>query len=317
MPSAWILNGTQVTATVDPSNVITESDKTNNAFSDGPLDVRTLHTWKVTLIPIKTKDNRTGVVESGSFTKTNWVDFAKRLHPVPDAIDVTVAPTFTSSVQKSTASDPGVLLSSGTNWSNLLSEISAKRSADGAAASDRYYFGVVKVSYTSGVAGLGFVGFPAAMGWDYASDAAEVFAHEEGHNFNRPHSPCGGAGNPDTNYPYPGGIIGVAGWDVFASSNNFKIRDSNLPPQSLHRRHGVLLEPVDQRLCLQVRAKYRATKSFDVMSADVVNGTSSQDGLLVWGRIENGTVTLEPAFKVPLRELLRNLAHMSGRLRLH
>ena len=239
------------------------------------------------------------MVESGSFTKTNWVDFAKRLHPVPDAIDVTVAPTFTSSVQKSTASDPGVLLSSGTNWSNVLSEVSAKRSADGAAASDRYYFGVVKVSYTSGVAGLGFVGFPAAMGWDYASDAAEVFAHEEGHNFNRPHSPCGGAGSPDTNYPYTAalgypsdGVIGVPGWDVFASSNNLKNQNTFTDVMGYCSNQWI------SDYVYKSELNYRATKSFDVMSADVVNGTSSQDGLLVWGRIENGTVTLEPAFKV-------------------
>lgn len=297
VPSAWILNGTQVTATVDPSSVITESDKTNNTFTTS-LDVRTLHPWKVTLLPVHTTDGRTGVVESGSFTRTSWVDFAKRLHPVPDAIDVTVAPTFNSSVAQ-TGTNP-VLASSGTNWSNVLTEISAKRSADGAAASDRYYFGVVKVSYNSGVAGLGFVGFPAAMGWDYTSDAAEVFAHEEGHNFNRPHSPCGGASGPDPNYPYTvalgypsDGVIGVPGWDVFASSNNLKNQNTFTDVMGYCNNQWI------SDYVYKSELNYRATKSFDVVSADVVNGTNPPEGLLVWGRIENGTVTLEPAFKVP------------------
>ncbi|HSS95414.1 MAG TPA: M66 family metalloprotease, partial [Terriglobales bacterium] len=298
VPSAWILAGTQVLATVDPSNLISESDKTNNQFSEN-LDVRTLHQWKVTLLPIKTTDNRTGVVESGSFTKTNWVDFAKRLHPVPDNIDVVVAPTFTSSVQKSNSSDPGVLLSDGTHWGNVLSEISAKRTADGSSASDRYYFGVVKVSYNSGVAGLGYVGAPAAMGWDYTSDAADVFAHEEGHNFNRPHSPCGGADQPDKNYPYTiakgypaDGIIGVPGWDVFASSNNLKNQNTYTDIMGYCNTQWI------SDYVYLSELNYRATKSFDVVSADVVGDSDQQDALLVWGRIEDGVVTLEPAFKV-------------------
>ncbi len=287
VPSAWILPGVQVTATVDPSGAIAESDKTNNQFSLNSLDVRTLHPWKVTLIPVKTTDGLTGVVESGSFTRTNWVDFAKRLHPVPDVIDVAVAGTFTSSV----AGSP-TLSSSGTNWGSVLNEISAKRSADGATAADRYYFGVVKVGYSSGVAGLGFVGFPAAIGWDYQSSAPGVFAHEEGHNFNRQHSPCGGASNPDLNYPYAGGLIGVPGWDVFASSNNLK--DQNTFTDIM----GYCPNQWISDYVYTSELNYRQGLSFDVVSADVVNGTSSQEALLVWGRIENGNVILGPAFKV-------------------
>src|SRR5262249_9218411 len=123
-----------------------------------------------------------------------------------------------------TSTTSPTLLNDGTNWSTVLNEVLAKRTTEG--ATDRYYYGVVKVSYSSGVAGLGFIGAPAAMGWDYTSSAASVLAHEEGHNFNRPHSPCGGAGNPDSNYPYANGLIGVPGWDVFATSSNLKNENS-------------------------------------------------------------------------------------------
>ena len=293
VPSAWIQPGTQVTATVDPANVIAEADESDNQFSAN-LDVRTLHQWKVTLIPVHTTDGRTGVVESGSFTRNNFIDFAKRLHPVPDNIDVTVSSTFNSSVAQ-TGTNP-VLASDGTKWSNVLNEIMAKRNSDGVA--DRYYFGVVKVSYTSGVAGLGFVGFPAAMGWDYQSSAPGVFAHEEGHNFNRPHSPCGGAGSPDPNYPYPGGLIGVAGWDVFASSNNFKDPDPNLSPTPYTDIMGYCSKQWISDYVYKSELNFRAGLSFDVASADVVKTSEPQDALLVWGRIENDKVILEPAFKV-------------------
>ena len=278
VPAAWIQPGVQVVALVDPSGSITESDKTNNQFSQN-LDVRTLHTWKVTLLPVHTGNGLTGVVENASRTRTDWIDFAKRLHPVPDAVNVTVGATLNSSVNS--------LSSNGTGWSNVLSEVSAKRSADG--VTDRYYYGVVKVSYTSGVAGIGYIGFPAAIGWDYSSGPS-VLAHEEGHNFGRQHSPCGGASNPDPNYPYPGGIIGLPGWDAFASTSNLKTSD-----------HTDIMgycsnQWVSDYVYTSV-LNFRLSNSFDV-APDVVGTAGTQEGLLVWGRIENDRVILEPAFRV-------------------
>ncbi len=294
VPAAWIQQGTEITATVDPTNAFAEADESNNQFSATLDDVQPLHTWKVTLVPVHTKDGRTGVVESGSFTRNNWVDFAKRLHPVPDAIDVTVSGTLNSNAGPATGPS---LLADGTNWGTVLNEVTAKRSADGATASDRYYFGVVKVSYGGGVAGLGWIGQPAAMGWDYQSSAPSVLAHEEGHNFGRPHSPCGGADSPDPNYPYTiakgfpaDGIIGVPGWDVFASSSNLKNKDTFTDIMGYCSNQWISDYVYNSEL------NFRASKSFDVVSAD--SAQSSPDALLVWGRIENGNVILEPAFKV-------------------
>ena len=277
VPSAWIQPGTQVTAMVDPSGAIPESDKTNNQFSAN-LDVRTLPQWKITLIPVHTADGRTGSVPGSGRTLNDWIDFAKRLHPVPDSVDVVLGSTMNSSASS--------LTSSGTGWSTVLSELQAKRSADG--VTDRYYFGVVNVNYSSGVAGLGFIGFPAAMGWDSFSVDA-VLAHEEGHNFGRQHSPCGGASNPDPNYPYPGGIIGVPGWDAFATS-------SSLKPTTDTDIMGYCSNQWISDYVYLSELNFRAGNGFDVAS-DVV--TKTGDGLLIWGRIEDGKVILEPAFEVP------------------
>jgi hypothetical protein len=279
VPAAWIQPGVQVVAKVDPSGAITESDKNNNQFSQN-LDVRTLHTWKVTLLPVHTGNGLTGAVTTATRTSADWLDFAKRLHPVPDVVNVTVGATLNSSVSS--------LSSTGTGWSNVLSEVSAKRSADG--VTDRYYYGVVKVSYTSGVAGIGYIGFPAAIGWDYGSGPS-VLAHEEGHNFGRPHSPCGGASSPDPNYPYSGGIIGVPGWDAFASSGNLKT--VNHTDVMGYCSNQWISDYVYKSIL-----SFRESNSFDV-APDVVGIGNTQDGLLVWGRIENGRVILEPAFRVP------------------
>jgi hypothetical protein len=35
-----------------------------------------------------------------------------------------------------------------------------------------------------------------------------TMSHELGHNFGRPHAPCGGVLDPDPNFPYAGGILG-------------------------------------------------------------------------------------------------------------
>jgi len=278
VPAAWMQPGTQVVATVDPSNTIPEADETNND-SSANLDVRALAPWKVTLIPIHTKDGNQGVVENGTRTRNDWVDFAKRLHPVPDAVDVTVGSVMNSS-QVSLQSD-------GTGWSAVLNELQAKRAADG--ATDRYYFGVVHVTYGGGVAGLGYIGFPAAIGWDVAGSFPAVLAHEEGHNFDRPHSPCGGATGTDPNYPYPGGVIGVPGWDSFQSA-------ASLKPATDTDIMGYCSNQWISDYTYVKELQYRQSNGFDVAQA-VTSGTSGE-GLLIWGRIEDGQMTLEPAFRV-------------------
>jgi len=284
VPAAWITTGTTVSADVDPTNAISESNKGNNHFSYGALGVQTVHQWKITLIPVKTGDGRTGTVENASRDKNTLVSVARQLWPVPDTVDVTVGAQMTSSQM--------TLSSDGTGWNTVLSELLAKRIADG--TTDRYYFGFVNVSYNSGVAGLGYIGAPAAIGWDY-NGAQAVLAHEVGHNFNRQHSPCGGAGNPDPHYPYAGGTIGVPGWDVFAASGNIK------PTMDTDIMGYCGNQWVSDYVYKSVLS-FRASNSFDVAQQDVATGaqnsTVAKAGMLVWGRIENGKMILEPAFRV-------------------
>jgi hypothetical protein len=281
VPAAWITAGTSVTAIVDPTNQVAETNEGNNTFSETPT-VQSVHQWKITLIPVKTGDGRTGVVENSTRDRNTLVSVARQLWPVPDSVDVTVGAQMNSS-QMSLSSD-------GTGWSTVLSELLAKRTADG--VTDRYYFGFVNVSYNSGVAGLGYIGAPAAIGWDY-NGAQAVVAHEVGHNFGRQHSPCGGAGNPDPNYPYAGGTIGVPGWDVFASGNNLKpTTDTDIMGYCSNRW-------VSDYVYKSV-VSFRASSSFDVVTTTGATAASApKEGLLVWGRVENGNLILEPAFRVP------------------
>lgn len=285
VPAAWMQAGTHVVATVDPTNAIAEANETNNTFTQN-LDIRNLKVWKVTLIPVHTADGNQGVVENATRTRNDWVDFAKRLHPVPDAIDVTVGSVFNSSVNS--------LASDGTGWNTVLSGLDAKRTADG--VTDRYYYGAVHTTYSSGVAGLGYIGWPVAIGWDVSGSFARVFAHEEGHNFNRYHSPCGGASNPDPNYPYPGAVIGMPGWDVFASSNNLKAAATYTDVMGYCSTQWIS----DYVYVSELNFRQGSSIGIVIPGPTVVSG----EGLLVWGRIEDGVVTLEPAFRVPVKNNL-------------
>ena len=287
VPAAWMQVGTHVVATVDPGNAIPEADETNNTFSAN-LDVRNLKTWKVTLIPVHTTDGNQGVITNGTRTANDWVDFAKRIHPVPDAIDVTVGSVLNSSVS--------ILTNDVNVWSTVLNELTAKRAADG--ATDRYYYGAVHPTYSSGIAGLGWIGQPSAIGWDAAGSFPSVLAHEVGHNFGREHSPCGNPSGPDPNYPYTGGVIGVPGWDVFATSNNLK-------PSSTYVDIMSYCSPlwVSDYTYLGV-LNFRSGSSIGIIVPGPDAGGDAGEGLLIWGRITNGQVTLEPAFRIPANSSL-------------
>jgi len=114
----------------------------------------------------------------------------------------------------------------GTGWDTLLSAIVDLRNAD-KTPSDVYYYGLFRPHETfwkycqmGCVAGLsGLLRDPAdsmsrgSIGLGYGDDSAKTMAHEIGHAHGRAHAPCGDARGIDKSFPYPGGEIGVYGWD--------------------------------------------------------------------------------------------------------
>jgi len=271
---------------VDPGNLVAETNEADNTFPASgtplPLQVQSASTFHVSLVPVKTNvDGRIGNVTAGN--KEQYLDATMRMHPL-SAFDAAVGATLTVD-----ASVPALQASNGNNaWNQILSQLQARRVGDG---STRYYFGVVNPSYSSGVAGMGYVGYPVAIGWDKLPSAASVAAHEWGHNWNRQHAPCGSAANPDLGFPYTGGTIGVFGYDLVADV---------LKPKTSHDLMGYCDDEWISDYTYKAVMQYRSSESMSFASLR----QAVQPTLVVWGRIENGRPVLEPAFQATTRPSL-------------
>jgi hypothetical protein len=279
VPGALLQPGARLLADVDPAGAISESDEANNSFpASGAaknLDVRMVNPFTIRFVPVRMA--LTGA--TGNVTTANrgqfLVTFAK-LFPVG-----TITSDVRSSVYTTTTND--TLQSNNGNgaWSVVLSEVNALRAADGFTG---YYYGVVRTGYGSGTAGVGYVPGRTALGWDRLPSGDGVAAHELGHNLSLSHAPCGGAGGADPGFPYPGGTTGVYGFDVASMV-------VKLP--SLTDLMGYCNNTwISDYHYLKV-LNYRQGNP-----AAVIMNARPEPGLLVWGRIDDGAVTLEPAFEV-------------------
>jgi uncharacterized repeat protein (TIGR01451 family) len=281
--------GYSILAEVDPANTLGEANRGNNSFTTA-LTGTAVPTFKTTIFPVALASG-TGNIWSGN--KDAWVARLAKMYPVA-AVDVVVGATFTSSV---------VLASDGTGWTTLLADLATKHVAD--AATDRYYYGAVNVAYASGTSGMGYVpGSPSssyqyrtAIGWDKASGYAdgglypEVFAHEVGHNMGRQHSPCGSPSNPDTAYPYPGGLIGVWGYDTV---NN--VLQSPLTVKDIMGYCSPVW--VSDYVYQKILAFRTPPVGFLAGGATAADVTAAQDCLVVRGIVhDDGTVELLPSFR--------------------
>jgi len=211
VPGTMIRAGISILADVDPANLTTESNETDNQFplSGTPqaLLVTTAPPFNIRFVPVQ--QNRNGATAAASTTLMNTFRSMWPTNVVNQAVRQTLAIDYTIGTQ--TFDD----------WSRLVRDIELLRRAEGGNA---YYYGLVRTTGTSGVLGLAN-GIPAlsAIGVDEGSGFGAVesrltFAHEMGHTLSLRHSPCGGAAGPEPTYPFPDGRTGVFGMDTFTGT---------------------------------------------------------------------------------------------------
>ena len=265
-------DGVEVYVEVDPDDVIDEADESNNRYPDSgwlDLDAVVVPTLEITLVPI----TYLGVTPDLS-DPDSWLDDTLRIMPVA-GYDVIVR------------SSPLVVSDSSFNWSATLDDIYTLRTTDG---SDRVYHGIVDPQYSSGIAGIGYIGAPAAISW--ANPGADgVVAHELGHNFNLDHAPCGVSG--DASFPYSDGGTGVWGYDVIGGS--LKNPDDYFDLMSYCGPEWI--------------SDYHFQKALDFRmssSGFAIESAADEETLVVSGSMDpsTGAVTLDPLFTVDARVVL-------------
>ena len=287
--------GLSIVAEVDPGNGVVESDESDNAFPAGApqaFTVRSVPTFNVTLVPIRQRgNNTTGNVSSANASA--FLEGVQRMHPV-SSINVSVRTFYLTTTSDTLEDDNG-----NSAWGTILGELDVLRTLTDQSA--RYYYGVAKVGYSSGVAGVAYVSSSSpervGMGWDYLPTGSQVAAHELAHNWGRNHAPCGNPSGVDTQYPQADGSIGNYGLDVAAGV----VKAPSM---------GDIMGYCDPKWI----GSYTYTAAMNYLSPitpvlvgpglSASTSEAVQPTLLVWGHIRNGEVVLEPAFQVTTRPKL-------------
>jgi hypothetical protein len=281
IPGLLIRRGLAILAEVDADGAYAESNEGDNFFpldaTPARMDVRTAPVFAVRLVPVQLgSGGLTGDVSAGNFDR--YLSTTASMHPLP-GIDVDLHGTYTSSQTPEQAGSVNDALF------QALSELRMLRAVEG---DERHYYGVTHRNYSSGgIAGIGSVGYPAALGWDDPSGAGQTAAHEFGHNWGRRHAPCGNPNNVDPGYPHVGATLGAFGLDL---------RTERLIEPSTHDLMSYCHPRwVSDYTYINVMA-FRGTAA--ERSSLMARDQRVQPSLVIWGRVVNGHPILEPAFLV-------------------
>lgn len=209
LPSTWLSGAVTLQIRVDPNNTIDEGSKENNNTTSFLANFNNVPAMDVKVVPITYIDPVTNL-EFPPASSTYLAPGLVRMYPISAA-------TVT---RRSAGLEWDDNLRIDTNWYNLLSRIATIKSTDEAPDSQVYY-GLVPLFtewgyswFSSGVAGIGYVGARVSAGLadasNYGLSGSDIANHEIGHNLGREHAPCGVDGE-DPTYPYVGGLIGQHG----------------------------------------------------------------------------------------------------------
>lgn len=306
LSAADIRPGLQLVVEVDPDTLYPQSNYLNDVWPQGArrtdysIDTGKLvreNVWnapvfQTMLVPLRTYNGLVGDVNANNLE--SYVNYLRRVLPVPEALDVKLhSPYYFNGT-------PGPNYDN--QWTRVLNELDALRYAE--RQSTRHYYGVLKPYYSSGGTGMAWIGGWAGMGIDWNSSLnggngtttwrSGTYAHETGHNLGLQHAPCGGAAGTDPNYPYSWASIGVTGYDVW-QNQIFNPNDGNSWTDLMGYCGYDWVSDYQYKRALSWRDRNDWPAAGTRAGAAAATGAQS---LLIWGRIENGQVILEPAFRV-------------------
>lgn len=273
VPARLVQPGLRVLVEADPDGLVPLAAGSETVYpaSGVPVaaDVRDVPPFNLRVVPVfQSGTGTTGRVDAGNTAA--FLEPLTAMFPVRQ-VSVDLHAPFTTSFVASTQA----------GWSSILREVNALRVAEGTA---RYYYGVL-TSPGGGIAGIGYLGGKAALGFDRLPDAAQTLAHELGHNFGRAHAPCGNPAAPDPAFPTDNAVLDVVGVDVAAGAvrgDAYRDLMSYCVPEWI------------------TWYTYRAVLDFrharDWPAA--ASAGAPEPVLLVWGTVRDGQVVLEPAVEL-------------------
>jgi hypothetical protein len=289
----------RVTATIDPDSAVILGTRSGNRYpsaGSAALDVVSLPPLNVHFIPIEMPvHGATGGVRTENVS--GFLEATRQWIP---------AATINATVREQPLTTQWDLREGG-DWSKILAEVQALRTAEG--ATDQYYHGIVPTVQGMAWGGFAYVpGSPASSArsgitYDRLPGAAGTVAHELGHNFGRWHSPCGNPTGVDASYPHPDARLGSSGYDI----NGGTLID----PVGNHRDYMSYCGPrwtsdytYNAILAWRLADPLAQSSAAGAMVQAVRSPTDGTSGLLVWGRFDSHGAHLHPAFTLTSRPTL-------------
>lgn len=205
----------------------------------------------------------------GLHPSSSVMRYVRSVLPIGD-LDVVIHEPYTTSANLTTKE----------GWSQFLREIRLMREAEGSVG---YYYGAVVLPPGSAWGGLGYISLPASVG----RPTDVTLAHEIGHNVSLRHAPCGGVAGADQQYPYSGGDIGMWGYANLGGSGLATLRD----PEQYKDLMGYCSPRWISDYHFSKALNYRA-----VQEPLLPSRAEPEPVILLWGGVDGGALTLEPAF---------------------
>jgi hypothetical protein len=306
IPASALAAGQRWQVIRDPRNVAADDSSANDVYprsGTAPLVTVTVPPLDIRFVPILLTAH---AGETGSVSPTTIPEYVRTVRSVLPlgAVNTTIGEPFSTSASFGTPPSGG----DAPFWLQVLAEVDMARVASDAPYAHWYGvvvppagftftsyggFGYIPTS-TTNIGGATRTALGIQVGW-FADPghARELVAHELGHNLGRRHSPCGGAGSPDPDYPLASGLIGRAQHDVYSWATGRTTSAITFPAST-----GDLMGYCIRQWSSEYT--YRGVLAFRGSLAAIAAGPAAGGRtrvLVVRGTIEQGrSVTIAPAF---------------------
>jgi len=194
----------------------------------------------------------------------------------------------------------------GGSWGALLAKLADMKKKNSSMPADAHWYGMIPFKMPSGyISGMGSMPGKVAAGrvpisHENLENAADIMAHELGHNLNRQHSPCG-VSPSDPTYPYTGGRLGDCGWDpqIAAGGKVFSWPGGYVVPATAYDVMTYCQDEWISEHVYQGILNYRGTTAASHQPAAAQEASPSSVGatqpyLFASGAISDGQAALDP-----------------------